>query len=69
MRPDKSLILICFVISSAASRFVFIGLACVYLSILSLDNDNYENIIEWNFVFFIFLFFPVFYLSIKKSNV
>ena len=49
--------------------FVFIGLACVYLSILSLDNDNYENIIEWNFVFFIFLFFPVFYFSIKKSNV
>ena len=48
---------------------IFIGLACVYLSILSLDNDNYENIIEWNFVFFIFLFFPVFYLSIKKSNV
>ena len=34
--------------------FIFIGLACVYLSILSLDNDNYENIIEWNFVFFIF---------------
>ncbi len=49
--------------------FVFIGLACVYLSILSLDNDNYENIIEWNFVFFIFLFFPVFYFSIKKFNV
>lgn len=49
--------------------FVFIGLACVYLSILSLDNDNYENIIEWNFVFFIFLFFPIFYFSIKKSNV
>ena len=49
--------------------FIFIGLACVYLSILSLDNDNYENIIEWNFVFFIFLFFPVFYFSIKKSNV
>ena len=48
---------------------IFIGLACVYLSILSLDNDNYENIIEWNFVFFIFLFFPVFYFSIKKSNV
>ena len=49
--------------------FIFIGLACVYLSILSLDNDNYENIIEWNFVFFIFLFFPVFYFSIKKFNV
>ena len=49
--------------------FIFIGLACVYLSILYLDNDNYENIIEWNFVFFIFLFFPVFYFSIKKSNV
>lgn len=48
---------------------IFICLACVYLSILSLDNDNYENIIEWNFVFFIFLFFPVFYFSIKKSNV
>ena len=49
--------------------FIFIGLACVYLSILYLDNDNYENIIEWNFVFFIFLFFPIFYFSIKKSNV
>ena len=49
--------------------FIFIGLACVYLSILYLDNDNYENIIEWNFVFFIFLFFPVFYFSIKKTNV
>lgn len=49
--------------------FVFIGLACVYLSILPLDNDNYENIIEWNFVLFIFLFFPIFYFSIKKSNV
>ena len=49
--------------------FIFIGLACVYLSILSLDNGNYENIIEWNFVFSIFLFFPVFYFSIKKSNV
>ena len=48
---------------------IFIGLACVYLSILSLVNDNYENIIEWNFVFFIFLFFPIFYFSIKKSNV
>ena len=49
--------------------FIFIGLACIYLSLLPLDNDNYENIIEWNFVFFIFLFFPVFYFSIKKSNV
>ena len=38
-----------------------------YLKILTLDNDNYENIIEWNFAFLIFLFFPVFEFSRKSS--
>ena len=36
-----------------------------YLKILTLDNTNYENIIEWNFAFLIFLFFPVFEFSRK----
>ena len=38
-----------------------------YLKILTLDNGNYENIIEWNFAFLIFLFFPVFEFSRKSS--
>ena len=38
-----------------------------YLRILTLDNSNYENIIEWNFAFLIFLFFPVFEFSRKSS--
>ena len=38
-----------------------------YLIILTLDNGNYENIIEWNFAFLIFLFFPVFEFSRKLS--
>ena len=36
-----------------------------YLKILTLDNTHYENIIEWNFAFLIFLFFPVFEFSRK----
>ncbi len=46
-------------------------LVCVvsYLIILPLDNANYENIIEWNLAFFIFLFFPLFADLQKKTNV
>ncbi len=38
-----------------------------YLKILTLDNDSYENIIEWNFAFLIFLFFPIFEFSRKST--
>ena len=48
---------------------LFIGFCFVYFYILPLDNDNYENIIEWNFAFCIFLFFPIFSYSLRKTNV
>ena len=38
-----------------------------YLKILTLDNTYYENIVEWNFAFLIFLFFPVFEFSRKYT--
>ena len=46
-------------------------LVCVggYLFILPLDNSNYENVIEWNFALLIFLFFPLFSGSLRKTNV
>ena len=46
-------------------------LVCVgiYLLILPLDNSNYENVIEWNFALLIFLFFPLFSGSLRKTNV
>ena len=47
----------------------FLGFCFVYFYILPMDNDNYENIIEWNFAFCIFLFFPVFSYSLRKANV
>ena len=48
---------------------LFFGFCFVYFYILPMDNDNYENIIEWNFAFCIFLFFPVFSYSLRKINV
>ena len=48
---------------------LFISFCFVYFYILPMDNDNYENIIEWNFAFSIFLFFPVFSYSLRKTNV
>ena len=48
---------------------LFIGFCFVYFYILPLDNDNYENIIEWNFAFCIFLFFPIFSYSLRKTSV
>ena len=50
---------------------LFMSLVCmgVYLFILPLDNSNYENVIEWNFAFLIFLFFPLFSGSLRKTNV
>ena len=48
---------------------LFIGFCFVYFYILPLDKDNYENIIEWNFAFCIFLFFPIFSYSLRKTNV
>jgi len=47
---------------------LFISFCFVYFYILSMDNDNYENIIEWNFAFSIFLFFPIFSYSLRKTN-
>ena len=50
---------------------LFMYLVCmgVYLFILPLDNSNYENVIEWNFAFLIFLFFPLFSGLLRKTNV
>ena len=48
---------------------LFFGFCFVYFYILPMDDDNYENIIEWNFAFCIFLFFPVFSYSLRKANV
>ena len=48
---------------------LFLGFCFVYFYILPMDNDNYENIIEWNFAFCIFLFFPFFSYSLRKINV
>ncbi len=50
---------------------IFLYLVCIvsYLFILPLDNTNYENIIEWNLAFLIFLFFPLFTHSLRKTNV
>ena len=45
---------------------LFIGFCFVYFYILNFDNANYENIIEWNFAFSIFLFFPILAFSLKK---
>ena len=45
---------------------LFIGFCFVYFYILKFDNANYENIIEWNFAFSIFLFFPILAFSLKK---
>ena len=39
-----------------------------YLLILPLDNSNYENVIEWNFAFLIFLFFPLFTGLLRETN-
>ncbi len=47
---------------------LFIGFCFVYFYILHMDNNNYENIIEWNFAFGIFLFFPIFSYSLIKIN-
>jgi len=47
---------------------LFIGFCFVYFYILPMDNDNYENIIEWNFAFGIFLFFPTFAYFIRESS-
>ena len=49
---------------------IFLYLVCLvsYLFILPLDNANYENIIEWNFALFIFLFFPVFSYLLRRAN-
>lgn len=47
---------------------LFIGFCFVYFYILPMDNNNYENIIEWNFAFGIFLFFPIFSYSLRKIN-
>tara|TARA_B100000401_G_C52797802_1_gene716881 strand:- start:59 stop:658 length:600 start_codon:yes stop_codon:yes gene_type:complete len=47
---------------------LFIGFCFVYFYILHMDNNNYENIIEWNFAFGIFLFFPIFSNSLRKIN-
>ena len=47
---------------------LFIGFCFVYFYILPMDNNNYENIIEWNFAFGIFLFFPIFSYSLIKIN-
>tara|TARA_Y100001970_G_scaffold157002_1_gene192126 strand:+ start:558 stop:1172 length:615 start_codon:yes stop_codon:yes gene_type:complete len=47
---------------------LFIGFCFVYFYILPMDNNNYENIIEWNFAFVVFIFFPFFSFSIKKTN-
>ena len=47
---------------------LFIGFCFVYFYILPMDNNNYENIIEWNFAFGIFLFFPIFSNSLRKIN-
>ena len=48
---------------------LFLGFCFVYFYILPMDNDNYENIIEWNFAFCIFLFLPFFSYSLRKINV
>ena len=48
---------------------LFIGFYFLYFYILPMDNDNYENIIEWNFAFGIFLFFPIFAYSIRETSV
>ena len=50
---------------------LFMYLVCmgVYLFILPLDNSNYENVIEWNFAFLIFLFFSLFSVLLRKTNV
>ena len=48
---------------------LFIGFCFVYFYILPMDNDNYENIIEWNFAFGIFFFFPIFAYSIRETSV
>ena len=45
---------------------LLIGFCFVYFYILNFDNANYENIIEWNFAFSIFLFFPILAFSLKK---
>ena len=47
---------------------LFISFCFVYFYILPMDNNNYENIIEWNFAFGIFLFFPIFSYSLRKIN-
>tara|TARA_B100001939_G_scaffold215207_1_gene185065 strand:+ start:45 stop:446 length:402 start_codon:yes stop_codon:yes gene_type:complete len=39
-----------------------------YLLILPFDNPNYENVIEWNFALFIFLFFPLFSGLLRETN-
>ena len=39
-----------------------------YLLILPFDNSNYENVIEWNFAFLIFLFFPLFTGLLRETN-
>ena len=39
-----------------------------YLLIQPLDNSNYENVIEWNFAFLIFLFFPLFTGLLRETN-
>ena len=47
---------------------LFISFCFVYFYILPMDNNNYENIIEWNFAFGIFLFLPIFSYSLIKIN-
>ena len=58
------------------SKFFLYTLLCMYLVcvgfyllILPLDNSNYENVIEWNFAFLIFLFFSLFSVLLRETNV
>ena len=49
--------------------FLYLISLVSYFFILPLNNANYENIIEWNFAFLIFLFFPLFGGLLTKTNV
>lgn len=49
--------------------FLYLISLVSYFFVLPLNNANYENIIEWNFAFLIFLFFPLFGGLLRKTNV
>ena len=46
---------------------IYFSFSFAYFYVLPFDNYNYENIIEWNFAFCIFLFFPIFSYSIRND--